>query len=106
MPVRVRSRASICAMYCRPFWLRSRSSSSSALKPARMVPPSVRFTGGSSAMASRIRSRTSGTSSRRVADVAQASRTAASRSSCLQLRDLFERSAERQQIARAGASRA
>ena len=65
MPVRCRSRASICAMYCLPFWLRSRSSSRSALKPARIVPPSARLSGGSSAMASRIRLATSGSSSRR-----------------------------------------
>src|ERR1035437_4269107 len=65
MPVRCRSRASICAMYWRPLRLRSRSSSSSGLKPERMAPPSAMENGGSSAMASRMRLATSGNSSRR-----------------------------------------
>src|ERR1035441_9730325 len=65
MPVRWRSRVSICAMYRLPFWLRSRSSSSSAWKPTRMVPPSTRLSGGSSAMASRMRLATSASSSSR-----------------------------------------
>jgi len=47
MPVRSRSRASICAMYCRPL-----SSGRAVVKPgvvaARIVPPSVMLSGGSS----------------------------------------------------------
>ncbi len=101
MPVRCRSRASICAMYCLPFWLRSRSSSRSALKPARMVPPSARFSGGSSEIASRIRLATSGSSSRPFVQRAQP-RSLLRVEAPLQRRNLFERAAQRQQIARTG----
>ena len=47
------------------FWLRFRSSSSSASYPARIVPPSAMLIGGVSEMRRDDRSRTSGTGSSR-----------------------------------------
>ncbi len=100
-----RSRASICAMYCRLFWLRSRSSSSSASKPARIVAAVGEVEGGSSAMRGEDRSRTSGNFVEPLVKYrASARRLLRCRSRASAARDLLERPAQREQVARAGAA--
>ncbi len=51
MPLRLRSRCSICVIHCCPSCEASLTVSSSELKPGRITPPSAVLRGGSSTMA-------------------------------------------------------
>ncbi len=102
MPVRWRSRCSICARYCLLLRLRSRSSSSSASTPAAMTPPSLREIGGSATMVC----------SMRCAQIAEFVDGAVQRLQALRCRNrasaartagiLRQRSGQRQHVARVG----
>jgi hypothetical protein len=63
MPVRWRSRCSICARYCLLLRLRSRSWSSSASTPVAITPPSLKEMGGSATIVFSMRVRRSLSSS-------------------------------------------
>ena len=87
MPVRPRSRCSICASTCLLLRESSRSSSRSRSTPAAITPPSAKLNGGSATIAVSMRSRTSPSSSSAACNIF--SRSALSRAIAARIAGIF-----------------
>ena len=98
MPVRPRSRCSICANTCLLLRESSRSSSRSRSTPAAITPPSAKLSGGSSTIVFSMRSRISCNSSMDVCNAI--SRSAPSRPSAVLIAGIFLNDAARARTSR------